>query len=361
MIQKITVLRRIKRALNAILYPCLYLVLSTMIPKSSNAQQELVVPYVALWSDSISFQVESWAILVDSITYVDFPLNYWVELTTDTTTLANFDSTVHVYYDKYDNNFQYYNLSHSGFASKTPNTWYFFRERGADTLGNNYYSHYVAAKTGGVGCDTCQNCEECDSLYRQTYFMEYFSKLDTLVSLSAFTSPPQWTIDSSKIWAKNKADNLPCRLRSIGLSDSTYSLNQFLVSLPQLPYCPTCPISAEYHDLYVRLNAYCDSFPIALPGSIQLLICPALSIEKLDETFAGTITLYPIPASTQLFIETTGVAIEQVNIYNTTGSLVSQTKLLQNKTIDISELAQGVYVAEIVTKEASVKRRWVKM
>ena len=75
MIQKITVLRRIKRALNAILYPCLYLVLSTMIPKSSNAQQELVVPYVALWSDSISFQVESWAILVDSITYVDFPLN----------------------------------------------------------------------------------------------------------------------------------------------------------------------------------------------------------------------------------------------------------------------------------------------
>ncbi|MCX6199822.1 MAG: T9SS type A sorting domain-containing protein [Bacteroidetes bacterium] len=89
---------------------------------------------------------------------------------------------------------------------------------------------------------------------------------------------------------------------------------------------------------------------------------------KADE---GQIALYPNPATNQLFIETNGTPVEEINIYNTTGSLVSQTKQPQSKSIDISQLAQGVYVAEINfacrscaeagTKEASVKRRWVKM
>ena len=73
------------------------------------------------------------------------------------------------------------------------------------------------------------------------------------------------------------------------------------------------------------------------------------------------IRIYPNPASTQLFIETNGTEVEQVNIYNTTGRLVSQTKLPQSKSIDVSGLVQGVYIAEIKTKDASVKRRWVKM
>jgi hypothetical protein len=71
--------------------------------------------------------------------------------------------------------------------------------------------------------------------------------------------------------------------------------------------------------------------------------------------------LFPNPATNQFFIETNGTAVSEVNIYNTAGSLVSQTKQPQTKSIDISQLANGVYIAEIKTKEAGVMRRWVKM
>ena len=74
-----------------------------------------------------------------------------------------------------------------------------------------------------------------------------------------------------------------------------------------------------------------------------------------------TLLLFPNPATNQFFIETNGTAVSEVNIYNTAGSLVSQTKQPQTKSIDISQLANGVYIAEIKTKEASVMRRWVKM
>jgi hypothetical protein len=71
--------------------------------------------------------------------------------------------------------------------------------------------------------------------------------------------------------------------------------------------------------------------------------------------------IYPNPATSQLFITTNGPGIVEINIYNTDGNLISQTKQPQGKSIDISELATGVYVAEIITKVANVKRRWVKM
>jgi N-acetylneuraminic acid mutarotase len=70
--------------------------------------------------------------------------------------------------------------------------------------------------------------------------------------------------------------------------------------------------------------------------------------------------LLPNPAVTELFIQTK-LYVEQVNIYDISGSLVSQTKLPQSKSIDISQLAPGVYIAEIKTKGASVRRRWAKM
>lgn len=72
-------------------------------------------------------------------------------------------------------------------------------------------------------------------------------------------------------------------------------------------------------------------------------------------------TMYPNPTTNQLFIETNGVAVTEINIYNTSGNLVSQTKQQLNNYIDVSQLARGVYVTEIKTKGASVQRRWVKM
>lgn len=76
----------------------------------------------------------------------------------------------------------------------------------------------------------------------------------------------------------------------------------------------------------------------------------------------GGMQLYPNPATNQLFIETNGTPVEQINIYNTTGSLVMSVSPSAIKCeLSTGTLAAGVYVAEIKTNDASVKRRWVKM
>lgn len=86
---------------------------------------------------------------------------------------------------------------------------------------------------------------------------------------------------------------------------------------------------------------------------------PTTGIEEIENNIS--ITLYPNPASTQLFIQTSGTAIEQVNIYNTTGSLVMAAASIINNQLSIVNLPQGVYIAEVKTKEGSVRKRWVKM
>ncbi len=73
------------------------------------------------------------------------------------------------------------------------------------------------------------------------------------------------------------------------------------------------------------------------------------------------LTIYPNPANDKLFTETNGTEIEQVNIYNTTGSLVMAASSIINHQLSIENLATGVYIAEIKTKEGSVRKRWVKM
>lgn len=86
-----------------------------------------------------------------------------------------------------------------------------------------------------------------------------------------------------------------------------------------------------------------------------------LSSDIGEEEDNTTMNIYPNPASAQLFIQTSGTAIEQVNIYNTTGSLVMSAASIINNHLSIVNLANGVYIAEIKTKEGSVRKRWVKM
>jgi hypothetical protein len=95
------------------------------------------------------------------------------------------------------------------------------------------------------------------------------------------------------------------------------------------------------------------------------------TISSVEDELSGanTATLYPNPATSHLFINSTGTEIEQVNIYNTTGSLVvavsplslGEGQGLRNHQLSIINLPTGVYIAEIKTNEAVVKKRWVKM
>lgn len=81
----------------------------------------------------------------------------------------------------------------------------------------------------------------------------------------------------------------------------------------------------------------------------------------VEEIEVSSFSLYPNPTASQLTINSS-VPIEQINIYNTTGQLVSEFQVTGLKfEVDCSGFANGVYIAEIKTKDAAVMRRWMKM
>ena len=98
-------------------------------------------------------------------------------------------------------------------------------------------------------------------------------------------------------------------------------------------------------------------FVLDADSALRINTTAIRSIE--DKT--GFVKIYPNPAKDQLFIENNGIAIEQINIYNTTGSLVMAASSIINHQLSIENLAAGVYIAEIKTKDGSVRKRWVKM
>ncbi len=105
-------------------------------------------------------------------------------------------------------------------------------------------------------------------------------------------------------------------------------------------------------NLYTASTGYCMKVALSALGITGI---PENNIQQ------NNFSVYPNPATSQLFIETNGIPVTEINIYSTTGSLVSQTTLPQTKSIDISQLATGVYLTEIKTTQGWAKRRWVKM
>lgn len=113
---------------------------------------------------------------------------------------------------------------------------------------------------------------------------------------------------------------------------------------------------------YRRLNfASSDNANTALHPSLKVCYNDVTGIVENKIPFEQLISLYPNPANDKLFIEANGLDVTQINIYNTTGNLVNQIKQLQNKSVGISELSSGIYIAEIVSKEASTRKKFIKM
>jgi hypothetical protein len=87
--------------------------------------------------------------------------------------------------------------------------------------------------------------------------------------------------------------------------------------------------------------------------------CDLLSGIPQLETLNGQFTIFPNPATDQLFIETHGMTVSEINLYNSIGVLVSQSGQ-QTNDIDISKLTNGLYIAEIKSKDVSVRKKWTK-
>jgi hypothetical protein len=94
---------------------------------------------------------------------------------------------------------------------------------------------------------------------------------------------------------------------------------------------------------------------------VDTSICYAVGVDNISETNHSWLTLRSNPASTHLYFDTDNNDITQINIYNSQGALVLQTKQPQTSSIEVSQLAKGVYIAEIKTRQKTFMKKWVKM
>jgi hypothetical protein len=114
------------------------------------------------------------------------------------------------------------------------------------------------------------------------------------------------------------------------------------------------------------VNTYCDSSYLVfkmeggLMSQLNILDPDAPSaIGKVSKDFS--LSVYPNPASDRLFIETNDEIPHRVYIYSTLGLLVKLTILLPGRSIDISALTTGAYIAEVKRGNTLHRVRWLKM
>lgn len=122
-------------------------------------------------------------------------------------------------------------------------------------------------------------------------------------------------------------------------------------------------------------STYCDSSFLVfkteggLMSQLNIIDPNAPPTSVNSESVVYDIAVIPNPATHQLNINLGSLQAEQVSIYNVDGKLVSSVKQPANNSLDISSLANGVYIAEVTPKSPkgdlntnAVQRvRWVKM
>jgi hypothetical protein len=71
------------------------------------------------------------------------------------------------------------------------------------------------------------------------------------------------------------------------------------------------------------------------------------------------ITVYPNPVSETLFIASEGISIEKKTVYSLHGKLVFSENSA-SKTIDVSNLSNGLYFIEISSSEGKSVQKFIK-
>lgn len=110
-------------------------------------------------------------------------------------------------------------------------------------------------------------------------------------------------------------------------------------------------------------STYCDSSFYVFKNEAglmsKLIVVDGTTAIKAQEQDA-TITVYPNPASTHLYIKTDGQPIQQATIYNTLGAIVLYSNQPNQNMLDITRLPNGVYLTEITVNNKPVRLRWIK-
>jgi len=78
-----------------------------------------------------------------------------------------------------------------------------------------------------------------------------------------------------------------------------------------------------------------------------------------ENNFQKNLSLFPNPVKDLLFIASEGITIEKISVYSISGQRI-QTFELSNQSIDVSNLAPGMYFLEISSSEGKSVQKFVK-
>lgn len=110
-----------------------------------------------------------------------------------------------------------------------------------------------------------------------------------------------------------------------------------------------------------------DTNPAIYPGATELLNgldddCDGQNDEGLEigDKASTAVNIYPIPATTQIFIDFPITTIASLYMYNSSGSIVHQTNQWSGEAIDISLLPSAVYFLQIIEQDNIASGYFVK-
>ena len=108
--------------------------------------------------------------------------------------------------------------------------------------------------------------------------------------------------------------------------------------------------------IYVRAPLAINSENEVFYDNISLVASAAASVDKV---FASKVSIYPNPAKDFLIISS-DVTINKVEVYNLLGTKVISTSKLNNNNLDISNLANGVYMMKLTSGASIASKKFIK-
>lgn len=111
-----------------------------------------------------------------------------------------------------------------------------------------------------------------------------------------------------------------------------------------------------------RMYSYLNTEPARMAIKTSPVGCSTVGVKELYAHFSDYVYVFPNPAHDKLQINITGVTPSNLSteIYNQSGQLVKQLKQLNfQNTIDLSELADGIYVVKVFNAEVSLIKKVV--
>ncbi len=92
-------------------------------------------------------------------------------------------------------------------------------------------------------------------------------------------------------------------------------------------------------------------------GSVATFWASTLSNNDIDKT---KFSIYPNPVSNQLHIDSDQAKIEQIIIYNLNGKQVFKVDFHEDQSIELSNLAKGMYLVKVKTETGSLTKKLIK-